>query len=122
MQEGIVVAAFHHVAITVKDVKKSKPFYEGIFGLKPIYRPDLGFPGEWYQVGNQQLHLMQDQVPLNQRQHFALEVANIHLTFNTLKEYGVTIVSPPGKRAHDNSDFMFCLDPDENLVEITHHE
>jgi catechol 2,3-dioxygenase-like lactoylglutathione lyase family enzyme len=117
----IRVKEFHHVAIVVKDLKRSKAFYEGILSLYPIPRPDFGFPGEWYEVGHQQLHLMEGQDVLNQKQHFAIEVGNIKETFETLKSNAVTIVSPPDKRPHDRSDYMFCLDPDGNLIELTHH-
>ena len=117
----IHIKEFHHVAIVVKDLKRSKAFYEGILNLKTISRPDFGFPGEWYQVGHRQLHLIQDQEVLNQRQHFAIEVSNMKEAFEVLQSKAVPIVSPPDKRPHDHSDYMFCLDPDGNLIEITHH-
>jgi len=119
--ERSLVKGFHHVAIVVKDVEKSKAFYEGVLNLKPIFRPDFSFKGEWYQMGDQELHLMQKDTVRNQVQHFAIETIDIETIFETLKVKGVPIVSPPGKRPHDNSDFMFCLDPDGNLIEITHH-
>lgn len=117
----ITVRSFHHVAIIVKDLEKSKAFYQGILGLKPIPRPPFGFPGVWYQVGTQELHLIQSDAVLNQTQHFAIEVDDIQETFQVLKAQDITIVSAPDKRPHDNSDFMFCLDPNGNLIEIVHH-
>lgn len=122
MQRGrTLVKGFHHVAIVVKDVEKSRAFYEGVLNLEPIPRPDFGFEGQWYQMGPQELHLMQKETVRNQVQHFAIETTDIGVIFEKLKAKGVSIVSPPGKRPHDNSDFMFCLDPDGNLIEITHH-
>jgi catechol 2,3-dioxygenase-like lactoylglutathione lyase family enzyme len=118
----IHVRGCHHVAIAVKDVNKSKPFYEGMLNLNSIPRPDFSFPGVWYQVGSQQLHLIQSDVVRNETQHFAIEVHDIQETFETLKARGVRIVSAPGKRPHDHSDYMFCLDPDGNFIELVHHE
>jgi catechol 2,3-dioxygenase-like lactoylglutathione lyase family enzyme len=118
----IKVKGYHHVAILIKDLKRSKSFYEGILNLIPIPRPDFGFAGEWYQIGqNHQLHLMKIESPINQQQHFAIEVADIRETYKTLQSNSVKIVEEPGKRPHDGSDYMFCLDPDGNLIELTHH-
>jgi catechol 2,3-dioxygenase-like lactoylglutathione lyase family enzyme len=118
----IQVKGYHHIAILIKDLKRSKSFYEGILNLTPISRPDFGFQGAWYQIGrNHQLHLMKMDGPINQEQHFAIEVADIQETYKTLQAKGVRIVEAPGTRPHDGSDYMFCLDPDGNLIEITHH-
>jgi catechol 2,3-dioxygenase-like lactoylglutathione lyase family enzyme len=48
-------------------------------------------------------------------------VADIRETYEILNLKGVRIVEAPGKRPHDGSDYMFCLDPDGNLIELTHH-
>jgi glyoxylase I family protein len=117
----IQVKGYHHVAIMIKDLKQSKAFYERILNVMPILRPDFGFPGAWYQIGSQQLHLMEVDGQINERQHFAIEVADIWETYEILKFKEVRIVEAPGKRSHDGSDYMFCLDPDGNLIEITHH-
>ena len=118
----IQVKGYHHVAILIKNLKQSKAFYEGILSLTPILRPDFGFPGEWYQIGpHHQLHLMEVDGQINQRQHFAIEVDDIRETYQILNSKGVRIVEAPGERPHDGSDYMFCLDPDGNLIEITHH-
>lgn len=50
-----------HATLLVADLGRSRNFYEAVLGLQPdAGRPDLGFPGVWYDVGpNQQIHLMQ---------------------------------------------------------------
>jgi glyoxylase I family protein len=43
----------------VSDVEASLYFYTQILGLQQMERPDLGFPGAWFQLGkNQQLHII----------------------------------------------------------------
>jgi glyoxylase I family protein len=53
--------ALHHAGLLVSDLARSKHFYESVLGLEPYpHRPDLPYPGEWYDLGSgQQLHLMQ---------------------------------------------------------------
>lgn len=56
----ITLAGFHHAGFLVTDVERAAAFYENVLaGLKPLPRPDLGFPGMWYDLLNgHQLHLM----------------------------------------------------------------
>ena len=49
-----------HVTILVADLDKARNFYEKILGLTPVAsRPQMSFVGVWYDLGPQQLHLMQ---------------------------------------------------------------
>ena len=41
-------------------------------------------------------------------------------TLKELEARGIQVVDGPGKRV-DGSDFLFCKDPDGNLIEITRH-
>jgi glyoxylase I family protein len=49
----------HHVSYCVRDLDRSRQFYEQVLGLVRIERPDLGLPGVWYTAGNVELHLIQ---------------------------------------------------------------
>jgi len=121
-QKMIRIKDYNHIGIVVRDLEKSKLFYGEILGLKTIFRPPFNFPGHWYQVGpGTQLHLMvyDEAIPRTMR-HTALEVEDFDKALEHLKKSGVTIVEGPGKR-YDGSDFLFCKDPDGNLVEITKH-
>ena len=118
----IQVKDYNHIGIVVRDLEKCKHFYGEILGLKTIFRPPFNFPGHWYQVGpNTQLHLMvyDETIPRTMR-HTALEVKDFAKALEQLKAKGVAIVEGPGKR-YDGSDFLFCKDPDGNLVEVTKH-
>lgn len=50
----------HHVSLIVADTERSVAFYRGLLGLIPDkQRPDLGYPGAWLWVGDQQIHLLE---------------------------------------------------------------
>ena len=119
---GIRVKDYHHVALVVRELEKCKGFYGDVLGLKTLERPAFGFPGHWYQVGPvTQLHLMvyDEEIPSTMR-HFAIEVEDFQGTLKELEARGIQVVDGPGKRV-DGSDFLFCKDPDGNLIEITRH-
>src|SRR3982751_2387385 len=85
----ITYKKFHHVSLTVTDLKRAKDFYSNILCLKEIQRPNFDFPGAWYEVGQQQLHLIvlpssqtirQDKSLSSREGHFALRVENYYDT------------------------------------------
>ncbi len=118
----IQVKEYNHIGIVVRDLEKCMWFYGEVLGLKSIPRPPFNFPGHWYQVGPScQLHLMvyEETIPQTMR-HIAVEVEDFEAAVRELKGKKIGIVDGPGKR-FDGSDYLFCKDPDGNLVEITRH-
>jgi glyoxylase I family protein len=118
----IEVKDIHHVALVVRDLEKCTRFYSEVLGLKSLERPPFDFPGHWYLVGPmRQLHLMvfEEKIPVTMR-HFAIEVGDFEVAMKELKLRSIEIVDGPGKRV-DGSDYLFCKDPDGNLIEITRH-
>lgn len=119
---GIEVKDYHHMALVVSDLEKCVRFYEEVLRLETIERPDFGFPGHWFQVGKtSQLHLMvmNETIPETMR-HMAIEVEDFSTTIKFLEAAGIQITDGPGKRV-DGSDYLFCKDPDGNLIEIVKH-
>lgn len=49
----------NHVSIVAKRLDESVAFYRDVFGLKPVATPNFGFPVQWLQVGDLQLHLFE---------------------------------------------------------------
>ncbi|HXM88062.1 MAG TPA: VOC family protein, partial [Candidatus Acidoferrum sp.] len=54
----VKLKAFNHAAFRVSDVEKATAFYENVVGLKRIPRPNFGFGGAWYGIGNNALHII----------------------------------------------------------------
>ncbi len=118
----IKIREYNHIGIVVRDLERCRWFYGEVLGLETIPRPPFNFPGHWYQVGPAcQLHLMvyEETIPVSMR-HTAFEVADFGETVRELRAKKIDIVEGPGKR-FDGSDYLFCKDPDGNLVEITRH-
>ncbi len=121
------IVALLHVTFLIADVGRSRAFYEGILGLtENPDRPDLGFPGVWYDLGkHQQIHLMQlpspdagQQRPVHggRDRHAALAVRDIAALRIKLKEAGILWTqSKSGRPA------LFCRDPDGNALEFVEH-
>lgn len=112
-----------HISVIVADVEKSLAFYSDILRL-PIddARPDLGYPGAWLALGDQQIHLMELPNPDPQEgrpehggrdRHFALSVLNLEGLAAQLDHAAVPYtLSKSGRQA------LFCRDPDANALEF----
>jgi glyoxylase I family protein len=112
----------HHVSLLVADTPKSLEFYCDILGLERARRPDLGFPGAWLKVGQQQLHLLELHNPDAARQqpahggrdrHIALAVADLPLLRERLDKAAI-----PYTMSRSGREALFCHDPDGNAVEL----
>lgn len=112
----------HHASLIVTDTATSVAFYRDILGMEQTERPDLGFPGAWFQLGAQQIHLLEldNPDPTTGRpehggrdRHIALTVPELAPIRELLDEKGVIYsMSKSGRKA------LFCRDPDGNAVEI----
>lgn len=125
MSAVIHFTGLHHVSLTVSNLERAKHFYGNLLGLKEIQRPNFDFPGAWYEIEAQQLHLIvlpssqtirQDKTVSSREGHFALRVKDYNETLNWLKDKGVELLEKP----NSISGFaqIFCADPDGNLIEL----
>ncbi len=54
-----MISGIHHATFLSSDLARSRTFYEGVLGLTAdLKRPNMSFEGIWYDVGQQQIHLM----------------------------------------------------------------
>jgi glyoxylase I family protein len=104
-----------HTSVRIRNLEHSRRFYEGILGLAPVPRPDLGIPGMWYGLGDSQLHLIQGEGmsgkidPTNP--HFAIAVEDLDAMRRQLKAAGIEMLDL-------GSEQLWVLDPDGNTVEL----
>ena len=116
-------AGIHHASVIVADTDRALAFYAGILQI-PMDpgRPDLGFPGAWLSVGDQQIHLLEvaNPDPTSGRpahggrdRHIALLVQGLDAIAARMEQHAVDFTrSRSGRRA------LFCRDPDGNALEL----
>jgi catechol 2,3-dioxygenase len=115
-----------HVVLKVRDLERSKAFYEGVLGLKEVAR----FPGRmiFFSAGRNHHDLAilavgadapappEDAVGLA---HLALKIGDslelLREAKAQLDAHGVPIL---GTRDHRVSQSIYCEDPDGNAVEL----
>lgn len=117
------MARLHHVSLIVADAARSAGFYEGVLGLQRIGRPDLGFPGIWFSLGEgQQLHLLELPNPDSaigrpehggRDRHVALLIDDLDSMTAMLEQAGIAYTRSRSGRAA-----IFCRDPDGNGWEL----
>jgi len=111
-----------HSSLLVMDLGLARAFYEGVLGLSSsLQRPDLGYPGVWYELGAQQIHLLAlANAPQaiqaehgGRDRHIALAIDDIGSLKVKLDEMKIAYtLSKSGRRA------LFCRDPDGNALEF----
>lgn len=112
----------HHASLIVSDTEQSLLFYRDVLGMLPTERPNLGFPGAWLQIGQQQIHLLEldNPDPTTGRpahggrdRHVAMHVDSITALREDLEQAGVGFtLSISGRKA------LFCRDRDGNALEF----
>lgn len=112
-----------HTSILIADTQRALDFYCGVLGLAiQPGRPDLGYPGAWLQLGDQQLHLLELPNPdpitgrpahVGRDRHICIQVESLAALCERLDRAGVAYtLSRSGRRA------LFCRDPDSNGLEF----
>lgn len=121
----IRIDSLHHVSVNVTDLARARRFYAEVLRLPEIERPDLGFPGAWFQVGRQQIHLivyertrtLRGTTEIDSRDgHLALRVASYHETLAHLRALGVPCVERPRNKTPWAQ--IYVTDPDGNVIEL----
>ena len=117
------ITNIHHCSVLISDTERALEFYHAVLGLPVNHsRPDLGYPGAWLNIGDQQLHLLElpNPDPVTGRpqhggrdRHVALGVKDLEWLIARLEQAGTEYsLSRSGRRA------LFCRDPDGNALEF----
>ncbi|TMB43042.1 MAG: glyoxalase [Deltaproteobacteria bacterium] len=109
------IRALQHVSIRSRDLARARDFYERLLGLPAVPRPELGFPGAWYGIGTNQLHLIAHEKLMEgidpTDPHFALEVESLEAVRRELQTSGIPYLDFGGPQ-------LWVRDPDGNVVEL----
>lgn len=118
-----LVSAIDHCSLIVADTNKALEFYNGILQLEvDDSRPDLGYPGAWLQLGNNQIHLLEVPKPyaVNNKpvhggrdHHVALLVSDLGAIIQRLQSASIAYTKSKSGRAA-----LFCHDFDGNAIEL----
>ncbi|WP_079530442.1 VOC family protein [Halobacillus hunanensis] len=116
----------HHVSLLVTDIERAKRFYGEVLGFQESNeRPDFGFPGAWYQVGETQIHLivhkegktLRGVTSIDSRDgHFAIRVQDMEGFIKRMHSHQVEILDKPNNQTEWHQ--VFVSDPDGNVIEF----
>jgi glyoxylase I family protein len=116
------VSKLLHASLLVGDTQRSVAFYQRILGLIPSEnRPDLGYPGAWLDIGEQQIHLIElpNPDPVHGRpehggrdRHTAIAVSDIQELQRMLDQNNIAYT-----KSRSGRGAVFFRDPDGNAIE-----
>lgn len=111
-----------HTALLVTNIDRAEAFYGGILGLAKVDRP-LSYAGAWYQLGNYQIHLIEDSTyataPHNAEKwgrnpHIAFGIDDLAAIKAVLEQAGYPMQPSASGRAA-----LFTQDPDGHVIELS---
>lgn len=117
----MIVAGIDHYSIWVTDLKKSIDFYSNVLKLEQIKRPEFDFPGAWFALGAQQLHLISGRSERitsgSRKNHLAIKVDSVGKATDLLRTSDCIVKGP--KKRPDGYWQLFIVDPDGYYLELT---
>jgi catechol 2,3-dioxygenase-like lactoylglutathione lyase family enzyme len=111
----------NHVSVNATDLQASVDFYVGLLGARAIPTLDFGFPVQWLEVGDCQLHLFEKPIQPTSHHHCAITVDDLEPVYAFAESAAPSTTAPsattssacPGDIAQ-----LYVRDPGGNLLEI----
>ena len=106
----------NHVSIHARDLEASTRFYEEFLGCRRVPTPDFGYPVQWLELGELQLHLFVRPGTIGELQHFAVDVDDFEATYAAARRLGIVDGGP--RQFPDGGVQLYVRDPAGNRVEV----
>ncbi len=115
-------SSIQHVNVMVDDLATAIDFYENLLGLDRAPTPDLGFPAQFFSVGDgQEIHVNELRDVRAERSHFCLRLDDFNAVFARALERDVFETETWGQARRLPTGVMqaFVRDPSGNLIELS---
>jgi glyoxylase I family protein len=117
------VSGAHHVSFPVRDLSRSRMFYEGVLGLRQKIRPDFPFAGVWYEAGACEVHLIEAPAGVDtgtppptlnpMAGHAAFAIRDYAAMLEHLEAHALEVLETTPEQGQ-----MWVRDPDGHIIEL----
>ena len=117
----MTIVAMNHFTVLAQDLHATREFYADVLGLAEGPRPNLGFPGAWFYIGDAPaLHVVAGRpLPADPRgvlDHMAFSATDLAGTVRKLEARGIRY--DLRRQAESGLWQLFCFDPNGARVEL----
>lgn len=113
--------SFNHVSIVARHLEESVSFYRQMFSMTPLPTPNFGFPVQWLQLGNSQLHLFERPEAGPIYHHVSFNVDDFEVVYIRARDQGIFDTTTFGHHLYElpnNVVQLYMRDPAGNLIEV----
>jgi len=123
----IAQAKITHIAVYVKEIKRSSEFYTGVFNFREIEEPFKDGLHVWLDIGNNlSMHIIEapwKPVTINKNNHICFSVEDMDSFISNLNKLNIEYGDWPGNKGKinirpDGVKQIYIQDPDGYWIEI----